>query len=161
MLCAVKGAKMIIHEPVITYSRKEIPALLIEKPTDILPHLREFFALNITDPTREYCFLTVLNNKGYVLTTKILTVGIESQVLVSSKDVLRQTLLCGGASFILSHNHPSGQTIPSSADLRITRILREAANVLEIQFIDHIILGEEKNDPNGTGFYSFRDAGYI
>jgi len=129
---------MIIHEPVITYSRKEIPALLIESPTDILPHLREFFSLNVTDPTREYCFLTVLNNKGYVLTTKILTVGIESQVLVSPKDVLRQVLLCGGVSFIISHNHPSGQTEPSSADLRITRVLREAAQVLDIHFHDHL-----------------------
>jgi DNA repair protein RadC len=162
MLCAVKQAKMIIHEPQISYVKKNIPAVQINNPAELYSHLKEFCAKNIVDPTREHCMLTVVNNKGFVITTKILTIGTETSTLVSPKDVLRQVLLCGGTAFYISHTHPtSGDPAPSSADCSVTRKLREAASVLDIHFYDHLVLGEVENDPTGLGYYSFRSAGIL
>jgi DNA repair protein RadC len=62
-------------------------------------------------------------------------------------------------SFILVHNHPSGDSSPSEADLRLTRRLSEAARILQIQLLDHVIIGQPMN---GTqGYFSFKEAGMI
>jgi len=50
---------------------------------------------------------------------------------------------------------------PSSADIHVTRQLREAAKVLEIELIDHVIVGIKEADPLGKGYYSFREAGLV
>jgi DNA repair protein RadC len=58
-------------------------------------------------------------------------------------------------------NHPSGDPAPSSADMRITRQLREASRILDIQMLDHVVCGDAKADPQRRGFYSFREAGLL
>jgi DNA repair protein RadC len=59
------------------------------------------------------------------------------------------------------HNHPSGDPAPSAADLQVTRQLREAARTLDIEMLDHVIVGQTAADPAGLGFYSFRTAGLL
>lgn len=56
---------------------------------------------------------------------------------------------------------PFGNPSPSSADLEVTRQLREAARVVEIDMLDHVIIGTKEDDPLGVGSYSFRNAGLI
>jgi DNA repair protein RadC len=55
----------------------------------------------------------------------------------------------------------SGDPSPSSADISVTRSLREAARILDIELLDHVIVGDEKADPHHRGFYSFREAGLM
>ncbi len=59
------------------------------------------------------------------------------------------------------HNHPSGDPGPSAADIQVTRQLREAAKAVEIELLDHVIIGRAEADPHGVGFYTFRGAGLI
>ena len=59
------------------------------------------------------------------------------------------------------HNHPSGDPAPSAADVQVTRQLREAAKTLDIDLLDHVIVGQSAADPRGTGYYSFRESGVI
>jgi len=59
------------------------------------------------------------------------------------------------------HNHPSGDPAPSSADIQVTRRLREAAAAVDIELADHLILGAKSSDPAGRGYYSFREAGLL
>jgi DNA repair protein RadC len=61
----------------------------------------------------------------------------------------------------VAHNHPSGDPAPSAADVRITRQLREAAKMLDLSLLDHVIVGNKSADPGGVGFYSFADAGLL
>jgi DNA repair protein RadC len=56
-------------------------------------------------------------------------------------------------AFVLVHNHPSGATKPSQADLRITKRVAAAAQILQINFLDHVIVGR--------GFFSFKEAGLL
>ncbi|MBL9209843.1 MAG: hypothetical protein JNL92_05205, partial [Opitutaceae bacterium] len=55
----------------------------------------------------------------------------------------------------------SGDPAPSAADVQITRQLREAAKVIDIDLMDHVIIGDPKADPHGVGHYSFRAAGIL
>jgi DNA repair protein RadC len=80
---------------------------------------------------------------------------------VTPREVIKEILLSNCNSFILAHSHPTGDPGPSSADSQITRKIREAAGIMDIQFRDHIIIGLPENDPAGLGYYSYREAGLI
>lgn len=152
---------LIIYEAQVTYTRKEIEKVNISSSVDAVSFIREFFQKNVENPTVEHLGIIFLNNRNFVLGAKILSVGTQNQTLVSAKIVLAECLLHNATSFILTHNHPSGMPDPSAADSRITRQIRDASQVLDIHFFDHIILGEVQNDPLGIGYYSFRDAGML
>jgi DNA repair protein RadC len=152
---------LIIYETQVTYTRKEIEKVNISSSADAVPFIREFFKKNVENPTVEHLGIVFLNNRNFVLGAKILSVGTHNQTLVSAKIVLTECLLHNAASFILTHNHPSGDPMPSAADSRITRQIRECSQVLDIHFFDHIVLGEKENDPIGVGHYSFRDSGVL
>ena len=55
----------------------------------------------------------------------------------------------------------TGDPSPSSADVQVTRQLREVARAVDIEFMDHVVLGEKINEPQGRGYYSFREAGLL
>ena len=67
----------------------------------------------------------------------------------------------GASGFVLVHNHPSGDPSPSQADIRATRQLREAAKVVQLDLLDHVIVGQAEHDPAGTGYYSFAESGLL
>jgi len=69
--------------------------------------------------------------------------------------------VAGAVAMIVAHNHPSGDPAPSLQDINVTRKLREAARLLEIELLDHVIVGESKADPASVGYYSFRSAGLL
>ena len=58
------------------------------------------------------------------------------------------------SSIVICHNHPSGNTKPSEADIKITKSIKEAGKIMEIPLLDHLIIVE-------TGYYSFADEGLI
>jgi DNA repair protein RadC len=55
----------------------------------------------------------------------------------------------------------SGDPAPSSADIQVTRQLRDAANILAIDLLDHVVVGDSESDPAHKGWFSFREAGLI
>lgn len=55
----------------------------------------------------------------------------------------------------------SGDPAPSAADVQVTRQLREGAKAVDIEFLDHVIVGRAATDPLGRGYYSFREAGIL
>lgn len=91
-----------------------------------------------------------LNNQGEMLAKKIITIGNNSQTIFDHKELLKWALKYNAAGLIIAHNHPSGNPHPSKADMIVTKKLIEQANLLEINFLDHIIIGKN--------FYSFRQS---
>ncbi len=59
------------------------------------------------------------------------------------------------------HNHPSGDPAPSAADVQVTRQLRDAAKAVDIELLDHVIVGRPVADPRGLGYHNFREAGVL
>lgn len=150
-----------VYETQVSYKKVSIEKIVINQPSDAANHLRGFMAKNVENPMKEHCFVIMMNSRNIIIGTKIISIGTIHQTLVSPKEILKEVLLSGATAFILSHNHPSGDPQPSGADNRITQRVREAANVMDIIFFDHIVMGEVENDPCSNGFYSFRQAGSI
>lgn len=102
-----------------------------------------------------------LNRKNRLLKLSEITSGTASNSLVHPREVFREAIRQGASAVICAHNHPSGDPAPSAADIKVTRQLREAASVISIDLLDHIIVGTQTADPRGQGFYSFQESGLI
>jgi DNA repair protein RadC len=102
-----------------------------------------------------------LNRKNRLLKRVEVSSGTASSSLVHPREVFRDAIREGALAVICVHNHPSGDPAPSSADINITRQLRDAAKTIGIDLMDHVIVGQQTRDPAGVGHYSFRAAGLI
>mgnify|MGYP005747843379 CR=1 FL=1 len=102
-----------------------------------------------------------LNRKNRLLRVCEATSGTASNSLVHPREVFREAIRFGASAVICVHNHPSGDPSPSAADIKVTRQLRDASNVLGIPILDHVIAGSPKTDPSGLGWYSFQDSGML
>ena len=102
----------------------------------------------------EEMYLMLLNRGNRVLGIMKISQGGTSGTVVDPKIVFQAALKANAASFLLSHNHPSGNIQPSEADKALTKQLVQAGKFLEISFLDHLILTPD-------GFYSFADEGMM
>jgi DNA repair protein RadC len=102
-----------------------------------------------------------LNRKNRLLKAVEITSGTATAALAHPREVFRAAIRESASAIVCVHNHPSGDPAPSSADVQITHLLREAAKTVEISLVDHVIVGRAGADPLGRGYYSFRDAGLL
>jgi len=109
----------------------------------------------------EKFWVLCLNRKNRLLKRIEVTSGTAASTLVHPREVYRAAMREGALAVVCAHNHPSGDPAPSAADVQVTRQLREAAKIVDIELIDHVIVGRAACDPVGAGFYSFRAAGLI
>lgn len=136
--------------------REMLPPML-ERPEQVLAQFQgEILRLDV-----EKFWVLSLNRKNRLLRRDEITSGTATNSLVHPREVFREAIKAGACSIIAVHNHPSGDPAPSNADLQVTRQLREAARVVEIGLLDHVILGRTGADPAGRGYYSFREAGLL
>jgi len=123
---------------------------VIENATDAVEHLRLFFE----DKHRESFVVIFLNGRNALLATEILFTGSLTTSAVYPRELVRRILHHGSAAIICSHNHPSGGLNPSRDDLEITKKIKAATIVIDVQLHDHLVLTD-------TDFYSFADHGIL
>jgi DNA repair protein RadC len=109
----------------------------------------------------EKFWVLCLNRKNRLKKLVEVTSGTATGSLVHARETFRAAIQHGATAIAVAHNHPSGDPAPSSADIQVTRRLREAAQAIDIELLDHLILGEKTADPTGLGHYSFRQAGLL
>ena len=109
----------------------------------------------------EKFWVLCLNRKNRLIKRVEITSGIATASLAHPREVFREAIREAAVAIVCVHNHPSGDPHPSAQDMQMTRQLREAAKVVAIELADHVIVGRQENDPAGTGFYSFRAAGFL
>lgn len=102
----------------------------------------------------EECWVMYLNRANKVITKEMLSRGGVSATVVDCKLILKRALELLACSLILVHNHPSGQLNPGEQDKIQTRVLKDAAALLDISLVDHIIIA-------GDGYFSFADDGLL
>jgi DNA repair protein RadC len=90
---------------------------------------------------KEILKIVILNTKNFVLKIKTIAIGDEKSVKADPKHILAEVVKLEAPKMILVHNHPSGDPTPSNDDIIITEKLKESAKILNIQFLDHIIIG--------------------
>ncbi|ADE53936.1 RadC family protein [Coraliomargarita akajimensis] len=109
----------------------------------------------------EKFWVLCLDRKNRLLREFEVSSGTATAALASPREVYREAIRLNATAIIAAHNHPSGDPAPSRADIQVTRQLREAGKALQVELLDHVILGQPGKDPQGLGYYSFNDAGLI
>jgi len=109
----------------------------------------------------EKFWVLCLNRKNRLLRRVEISSGTATAALAHPREVFRAAIRESSTAVICAHNHPSGDPAPSAADIQLTRILRDAARAVEIDLLDHVIVGRPTADPTGRGYYSFREAGIL
>jgi DNA repair protein RadC len=115
---------------------------------------REFLALR-----QESLRVVLLDAKMRLIRAEEITRGSVSECMAHPRDIFRHAMIHSAYAVVILHNHPSGDPSPSHADQRITQSLREAARLLQINLVDHIILGSP--DGGRVPYYSFKEAGLL
>jgi len=138
-------------------TQREVVPPVVERPAQVLRQLET----ELLDLTVEKFWVLCLNRKNRLLRRYEITSGTATGSLVHPREVFRAAIKAGACALIAAHNHPSGDPAPSAADLQVTRQLREAARTIDIELLDHVILGRAGADPCGRGYFSFREAGLL
>jgi hypothetical protein len=108
------------------------------------------FAQELRLADREILAVALLDTRFRLINKEQISVGILNEALAHPREILKPAIVHSAHSFALVHNHPSGDPTPSDADMRLTRQIKEAANVLRIHFLDHVIVGQPA--PGQTGY---------
>jgi len=108
----------------------------------------------LTDLEVEEAWVLFLNHGSKLIRKQRISIGGLSATQVDVRVILKEALLCNAVAFCLIHNHPSGNINPSASDDRLTRMVFEAGNTLNIKLLDHVIVGNDK-------YFSYADEGRI
>lgn len=124
----------------------------LDAPAKVLPLLKKF----IPDDDKERLATIMLDVNHRPIGINIVSVGTLTASLVHPREVLRPLVVLGAAAFIMAHNHPSGEPTPSSEDKATTKRVTEAARIIGIPMLDHIVFvhGSEQ-------YTSFRQLGLL
>ncbi len=119
----------------------------------------DYWRMHITttpyyDPERECFVVLILNTRTRVRGHHFVSIGTMDTLLVHPRDVFRVAIAAAAASIVIMHNHPSGDATPSEADIKVTRDLIRAGQLLKINVLDHVIIGRERR-------CSLRELGYF
>ena len=157
-LCSVKGigpAKVAGIKAAVELGRRLAtsvpgPKQVIRSPLDVCSLLKE----RMRHYDREHFKAIFLNTKHYVIAVETVSVGSLNSSLVHPRELFKSSIKRSAAALILAHNHPSGDPTPSQEDIEITRRLVEVGNIIGIQVLDHIIIGDD-------GYVSLKETGVI
>ena len=106
-------------------------------------------------PDREICVVITVNTRLRVTGHSLVSIGTLNESIVHPREVFRPALVLNAYGVLLAHCHPSGDPTPSEADHRLTRRISEAAGILQITLLDHVIVGRS------PASYSFKEAGVL
>lgn len=117
------------------------------------------FSAELQAMDREILKVVLLDTKLRLLRAEDIALGSLNECVAHPREIFRPAIVHKAYAVILVHNHPSGDPSPSKADQRLTRQLADAASLLQINLLDHIIIGS----PDGARepYYSFRESGSL
>lgn len=110
----------------------------------------EYMDGRVPDETKEHLFVLHLNTRNQVVKNELVSVGTLNASLIHPREVFKAAIRESSHAIILVHNHPSGDVEPSNADRQVTNLLKQAGAIIQIELLDHIIIGK-------TGWFSFRE----
>jgi DNA repair protein RadC len=103
--------------------------------------------------------VVLLDTRYHLLRIESISLGSVNESIAHPREIFRPALIYSAYAIIVAHNHPSGDPSPSEADHRLTRRLAEAAQLLQINLLDHIIIGSPDNQR--VPYFSFKEAGVL
>jgi DNA repair protein RadC len=134
--------------------RSEAP--LLDTPERVASLLREenrFYEV-------EHFQVVLLNTRRRLIRVEQVSQGTLDTILVHPREVFKLAIAANASAIVLVHNHPSGDPTPSEADIRVTRDLIRAGQLLKIEILDHVILGQRTQE-RSRDYISLRELGYF
>lgn len=111
-------------------------------------------------PDREYFVVLFLNVRRKVKGHCVVSIGLLDTILVHPREVFRAAIVACSSAVVLMHNHPSGDPTPSEADIKVTRDLIRAGQLLKMEVLDHVIMGQPSSE-SPHAYVSLRELGYF
>jgi DNA repair protein RadC len=108
----------------------------------------------------EHFQIVLLNTRRRLIRVEQISRGTLDSLLVHPREVFKSAILANASAIVLAHNHPSGDPTPSEADIKVTRDLIRAGQLLKIEVIDHVILGR-RTEGRARDYTSLREMGYF
>ena len=138
---------------------KECPTPEALQQCDTPDKAADYWKMHITshpyfNPECECLAVLLLNTRRKIKGHQIVSIGTQDSILVHPREVFRLSILTAANAVLVMHNHPSGESSPSESDIKVTRDLIRAGQLLKIEVTDHVIVG------NGN-FSSLRGLGYF
>lgn len=121
--------------------------LKIKFPADVLPLIQHY-----ADRKQEHFLYISINGANEIMNVRVVSIGLVNKSHVHPREVFADVISERASAVIVAHNHPQGELKPSTEDKKITRQLKEAAQILGLSLLDHIIF-------NTKGYFSFAENG--
>jgi len=139
----------------VTTVREDVCTFHTDTPDQLIRFWREVVEVQPEhEADKESVVVVMMNVRLRPFAWHRVSLGTVNESHVHPRETFRPVIAAGAHGFALMHNHPSGDPAPSTADRQVTRRMAEAANILQISFIDHVIVGS-------SGHFSFREAGML
>lgn len=107
------------------------------------------------NPECECMAVLLLNTRRRVKGHQIVSIGTQDTLLVHAREIFRLAIITAANAIVALHNHPSGQSTPSEADIRVTRDLIRAGQLLKMELLDHVIVGAgNRSSLRELGFFN-------
>jgi DNA repair protein RadC len=125
----------------------------------------EYWRKNIgSDPLfrsgQEHLHVIMLSTRRHAIGHTLVSIGLLDQVFVHAREVFRPAIMANAHAIVLVHNHPSGDPSPSEADIRVTRDLVRAGQLLKLEVLDHLVIGQP-GASSMRGWVSLRELGFF
>ena len=150
---ALKSAFTLAHRMALEI-HQETP--LMDQPERVADLLREESRMYDV----EHFQVLLLNTRRKLIRAEHVSQGTLDTVLVHPREVFKHAIMGNAAAVILAHNHPSGDPSPSDADIKVTRDLIRAGQLLRIEVVDHVIIGR-RMEGRSKDYVSLRELGYF
>lgn len=134
--------------------REESPVM--DNPETIVNYMREANRLNGVEAFQ----VLLLNTRRRLIRAITISQGTLDTILVHPREVFKAAIAANAAAVVLVHNHPSGDPTPSEADVKVTRDLIRAGQLLKIEVLDHVILGSATRE-RPKDYASLRELGHF
>src|SRR2546423_1101529 len=108
----------------------------------------------------EHFQVVLLSTRRKLIRIEQISQGTLDAILVHPREVFKLAIAANASAVVLAHNHPSGDPTPSEADIKVTRDLIRAGQLLKIEVLDHVIIGRATQE-RPKDFVSLRELGYF
>ena len=127
----------------------------IKNPEDIAKILQSILkSEDILDQEKEHFYTIHLDNRNRIKLIELVTLGTLNSSLMHPRETYRRAVIEGDSKIMIAHNHPTGICEPSDEDINVTKKLKKAGEILDIELMDHIVFSIKN-------YFSFREKNLI